>query len=130
MADKYLVISPSGGLRWEEFERDHWFPRMYEVIGCDCVEQVRTVIPGICIVIDESGKIKCPVQPHNELASRLYYGYHVGLDNIVGPAVVVALRPFGPYQELDWFPLDPAELARLSLHLGVAIPDQEVQHEG
>lgn len=123
--DKYLVIFPSGELRWVELSSGRRrLDQMDEIIGCDCVEQVRTVIPGICIVIDESGKIKSPPQPHNELASRLYYGYHVGADNIVGPAVVCALRPTGPYQELDWFPLDPAELARLSLYLGVKIPDK------
>lgn len=125
MADKYLVISTSGDLRWVELSSGpRRLDQMHEVIGCSCVEQVRTVIPGICIVIDESGKIKTPPQPHNELASRLYYGFLVGADNIVGPAVVCALRPTGPYHELDWFPLDPAELAKLSLYLGVQIPDK------
>lgn len=122
--DKYLVISPSGELRWEEFERDHWFPQLYEVIGCNCVEMVHTIIPGICIIIDESGKIKYPSQPHNELASRLYLGYLQGYGDIVGPAVVCALRPTGPYHELDLFPLSDAELAKLSLYLGVSFPDK------
>lgn len=123
--DKYLVIYPSGELRWVELSSGrHRLDQMHDIIGCSCVEQVRTMIPGICIVIDESGKIKMPPQPHNELASRLYYGYKVGMANIVGPAVVCALRPTGPYQELDWFPLDPSELAKLSLCLGVKLPDK------
>lgn len=126
MRAKYLVIEPSGGLRWEEFDSAHWFPRLYEVIGCVCVEQVHTVFPGICILIDESGRIKDPPQQHNELASRLYAGWLWGSDDIVGSAVVVALRPVGPLMELDWGPLDPPELARLSLYLGVPFPDSEV----
>ena len=121
--DKYLVIYPSGELRWVALSSNlRRLDQLHELIGCSCVEQVHTVIPGICIVIDESGKLKSPPQLHNELASRLYYGYHIGCDNIVGPAVVMALRPTGPYHELDWFPLDPSELAKLSLCLGVQIP--------
>lgn len=120
--DKYLVIYPSGELRWVELRSNLRLDQLHEIIGCSCVEQVRTVLPGICIVIDESGKIKSPPQLHYELASRLYYGYFIGCDNIVGPAVVMALRPTGPLQELDWFPLNDSELAKLSLYLGVKIP--------
>lgn len=127
MKAKYLVIYPSGELRWEEFDSDHWFHRLYEVIGCYCVEQVRTVFPGIAILIDESGRVKDHPQEHNEIASRLYAGYLFGMDDIVGPAVVVALRPVAPLMELDWGPLDPPELARLSLYLGVSVPDPEVR---
>lgn len=123
--DKFLMILPSGELRWVELSSGRRrLDELHQLIGCDCVEQVFTVIPGICIVIDGDGKVKYPPQPHNELASRLYYGYHVGAYNIVGPAVVFALRRTGPYQELDWFPLEPRELAQLSLCLGVKLPDK------
>lgn len=123
--DKYLVIYPSGELRWVELSSGRRrLDQMYKVIGCDCIEVVRTLIPGICIVIDESGKVKTMPQPHNELASRLYYGYKVGVDDIAGPAIVFALRSIEPCGELDLFPLDDVELVKLSLYLGVKLPDK------
>ena len=84
------------------------------------------VIPGgeYARIIDESGKIKNPPQQHNELASNLYYGWLRGLDDIVGPAVLAALRPTGPYNELDWYPLNTEELLKLE-KLGYNIPEKE-----
>lgn len=132
MTESHLMIYPSGELRWVEIERKpyEWIEgegldqhRLHELIGCDCLEQVRTVLQDIVLVIDESGKIKSPPQAHNELASRLYYGYQIGMDDIVGPALVCSLRPTEPYGEMDWFPLAPVDLARLSLFLGVELPD-------
>lgn len=134
MIEKYLVIHPSGRMEWTELERRPRFndvyngeealdlKDLYRIIGCDCIEQVQTVIPGIVIVIDESGKIKDPPQKHNELASRLYAGWHYGMDDICGPAVVFALKRTGPLSELDWFPLSPADEAKLSLCLGAVLP--------
>ena len=136
MIEKHLLFSPSGEISWIDLERKPNygpvyqgdpaldFDQIYSVIGCSCVEQVRTVLPNIVLVIDESGKLKDPPQPHNELASRLYYGYHVGMDDICGPAIVMALRRSGPYGEEDWFPLDSADLAKLTLFLGVLLPDK------
>lgn len=130
---KHLMIYPSGELRWVEIDRKpyEWIEgdgldlsRLHELIGCSCLEQVRTVLPDIVLVIDESGKLKSPPQAHNELASRLYLGYINGMDDIVGPALVCSLRPCEPYGELDWSVLSPADIARLSLFLGVAIPDK------
>lgn len=136
MVEKHLLISPSGAMSWIDLDRKPnfgpvyngdlalSFDHIYAAIGCSCVEQVRTVLPNIVLVIDESGKLKDPPQPHNELASRLYYGYHVGMDDICGPAIVMRLRRSGPYGEVDWYPLDQADLAKLSLFLGVALPDK------
>lgn len=135
MIEKYLLFSTSGDISWIDLDRAPnygpvyqgdpalSFDQIYAAIGCDCVEQVRTVLPGIVLVIDESGKIKDPPQRHNELASRLYYGYQVGMDDICGPAILMALRRSGPYGEEDWHPLDAADLARLSLFLGVKLPE-------
>lgn len=136
MVEKHLLISPSGEMSWIDLDRlpnygpvyngysALSFNQIYAVIGCSCVEQVRTVLPNIVLLIDESGKLKDPPQPHNELASRLYYGYHVGMDDICGPAIVMRLRRSGPYCEEDWAPLDPVDLAKLSLFLGVVLPDK------
>lgn len=132
MAEKYLRIDPSGEITWIQIDRVHYswcdadglsLDQVHAAIGCDCMEQVRTVIPGIVLLIDESGKIKDPPQRHNEVASRLYYGFLIGKDDIVGPAIVAAMRPTEPYGERDLFPLNQVELAKLSLCLGVELPD-------
>ena len=121
---KYLCIYPSGEVSWVDIvDTEDRIRPMHQIIGCSCVEQVQTIFPNICIVIDESGKIKFPAQEHNEIASRLYAGWLHGMDDIVGPAIVCALRPVPPFMELDWFPLNQVELAHLSLYLGIAIPD-------
>lgn len=137
MSEKYLRIDPSGDISWIKIDRVpyEWDPdysgmsldQIYAAIGCSCMENVRTVIPGIVILVDESGKIKDPPQKHNEIASRLYLGYLRGMDDICGPAIVCAMRPTEPLGEMDLFPLNSRELAQLSLHLGVPLPDQEIK---
>lgn len=130
MSEKYLRIDPSGVISWIELDRVPYdwtdgdgisLDQIYAAIGCTCMEQVYTMIPDIVILIDESGKIKDPPQQHNAIASRLYAGYAYG-DDIVGPAIVCALRRTGPLNELDLFPLNQVELAKLSLFLGEPIP--------
>ena len=123
MTEKYLVIHPDGKLTWEEIPREQMLDRLHEIIGCSTVEQVRTMIRGIVLIVDESGRIKDPPQNHNALASCLYYGWIAGMDDIVGPAVLAALRPVGPYHELDWFPLNEPELNTLR-NLGFQIPKE------
>ena len=118
MAEQYWVIHPSGELQLETIPRDQMLDRMHEIIGCDCVEQVYTIVPGVCIVIDESGKIKNPPQPFNPRASSLYNGWLCGRDPIVGPAILVELARTGPYDELDWFPLSPRQLFRVMSVIG------------
>ena len=121
MMEKYLRIDPSGCLSWIDADRSDLCYYFRQAIGCEWLENVRTVLPDICLAIDEMGKILRPPQPHNEIASRLYYGYHIGVDNIVGPAIVCAIHLVDG--ESDWVPLSPAELAKLSLYLGIQIPD-------
>lgn len=127
--DKHLVIYPSGEMKWVELHRARMFDDIYcgdyaydlndiyRVIGADFFEQVSLLLPGIVILIDECGKIKTPPQEHNELASRLYGGYQFG-DDIVGPAIF--FKQIGP----NIYPLEPVDEARLSLFLGVKLPDK------
>ena len=127
--DKHLVIYPSGDMKWVELHRARKYDdiycgdyaydlnEIYRVIGADFFEQVSLQLPGIVILIDECGKIKNPPQQHNEFASRLYGGYPFG-DDIVGPALF--FKRIGP----NIYPLDPADEARLSLFLGVNLPDK------
>lgn len=134
MIEKYLRIDPSGEISWIELERR---PRhgpvyggdegislsdLYSVIGCTCVEQVRSIIRDVVFFVDECGKIKDPPQALNPLASRLYVGSAYG-DPIVGPVVVFALRRTEPYGEQDIFPLSDHQLSLLSLCLGVKLPE-------
>ena len=127
--DKHLVIYPSGEMKWVELHRARKFDdiycgdyaydlnEIYRVIGADFFEQVSLQLPGIVILIDECGKVKTPPQEHNELASRLYGGYPFG-DDIVGPAIF--FKQIGP----NIYPLEPVDEARLSLFLGVKLPDK------
>lgn len=132
--DQYLRIDPSGEITWINIDRVPYswceaegisLDQVHQHIGCSCVEQVRTVLPGIVLLVDESGRIKTPPQRHNEIASRLYRGWLLGMDNIVGPVIVCAERPTEPLGERDLFPLSSAELSKLSLCLGVELPDIE-----
>ena len=127
MKVKHLVIYPSGKLEWVELDYNRRYDDIYEgeyayeldqihrILGCDCVEQVSLRIPGVVILIDESGKIKESPRLHNELVSRLYGGYAFGAD-IVGPAIF--FRQEGP----NIRPLLPADEVKLSLCLGVPLP--------
>lgn len=121
MMEKFLVISPSGELYWEEIKRIEMLDRLYEIIDCDSVECVTTVLDGISLIIDECGRIKDPPQEHNELASNMYLGWIMGRDDILGPAVLVSIGMVNG--EPDWVPLNEEQFARLSLYLGVAIPE-------
>ena len=133
MVEKYLRIDPSGDITWIELER---LPRhndiycgaeaidirdLYPVIGCSCVEMVRSIFGDIVFFVDESGKIKNPPQALNPVASRLYAGTAHG-DPIVGPVVLFSLRHTEPYGEYDIFPLTDSQLSVLSLALGAALP--------
>lgn len=120
MKENYLVMDPDNSIRWIQIDRSQLLPELYKAIGCDCVENVRTIIPDVCLIVDESGRVKHPPQKHNALASPLYLGFLLGADDIVGPAVVAAIHLVDG--ESDWVPLNAAELAQLRA-LGYPIPD-------
>lgn len=134
MSERLLKIDPSGEISWVSIDRKpyNWtvgdgfsLNQIYAAIDCSCVEQVRTVLPGIVLLVDESGRIKDPPKPHNEIASRLYAGWISGWDDIVGSALICALRPVPPLMEHDWCVLNHAELLKLSLFLGVELPEDK-----
>lgn len=135
MLEKYLLIKPSGELSWIELERRARHDDIYQgaeaisladlypIIGCSCCEQVYSVIPGIVFMVDESGKIKDPMQPYNPVGSRLYAGSAYG-DFIHGPIVLFSMQRTEPYGEYDLFPLSAAQESLLSLSLGVVLPEK------
>lgn len=113
----YLVIHPSGKLSWMEVDGSI-LDALHKTIGCYSVENVHTVLPDICLIVDECRRIKYPPQPHNELASRLYYGWICGVGDICGPAVVAAIHLVDG--ESDWVPLSPDELSRVCRYLQIS----------
>lgn len=115
--EKYLVIYPDAHTEWMECEHDQLLKSCYKVIGCSCVENVRTIFPDVCLIVDESGKIKHPAQPFNDLASTLYAGSIFGDDDIVGPAVVAAIHLVDG--EPDWVPLNDFELYIVTQHIAL-----------
>lgn len=126
---KHLLIHPSGKMEWIELHRvrrydDIYFGdyaydlnEIYRAIDAKFFELVSLRIPGIVILIDEVGKVIDPPKAHNEFVSRLYGGYEFG-DDIVGSALF--FKQIGP----NIYPLEPVDEARLSLFLGVALPDK------
>ena len=141
MIEKYLCIEPFGKVHWIELERKPRYNAVYNgqeaislkdlypILDCSCCEQVRTCLRDIVIMVDESGRVKTPPKPHNEIASQLYLGYHFAGDDICGTAVVFALRPTPPYGEQDLFPLTAAQELQLAQIIG-ELPDKEdLSHE-
>lgn len=129
MKVKHLLIEPSGKMSWVELDRERKYDDIYEgeygydldqihdLLGTDLFENVYSTLPSVVFLVDESGKLKNPPKQHNELASRLYGGYRFG-DNIVGNALFFRIE--GP----NLVPLTLADEARLSLCLGVQLPDK------
>ena len=105
-----------------------------KIIGCEWLEQVRTNVPDVVMLIDETGKIQRVPKPHNELASRLYNGWNpVLIDDIVGTAVLFGLRPTEPLGELDLFPLSFTQLVGVCEKMGIKeiiFEDEEVSDNG
>lgn len=115
--EKYMVIYPDGHTEWMETEHKNLLKTCYKVIGCDFVENVRTIIPDVCLIVDEFGKVKHPPQLHNDLASSFYRGWLFGDDNIVGPAVVAAIHLVDG--ESDWVPLNKDELIQVEGYIAM-----------
>lgn len=110
--ESYMVLYPDGHTDWIETEHDQLVKTCYKVIGCNCVENVRTIITDVCLIVDESGKVKNPQQMNNGLASIFYAGWYAGADDIAGPAVVAAIHLVDG--ESDWVPLNQQELDKVN----------------
>ena len=125
MAERYMVLETTGEIRWIETERESMIKAFTEAIGCERMENVRTIIPDVCMIVDEMGKVKANPQRDNWKATGLYWGgLHpikdkdeilirviLGKDPIVGPVVFAAIHLVDG--EPDWVPLNELELQRL-----------------
>ena len=115
MSDLYLVIEPSGDMRWERIEHDNLLQRLHQILDCLTIQTVNTLFDPITLIVDDAGKLKSPPKEYNEWAWYLYPGWLLSHDDIVGTAVVCATRedPESPYHEHDLFGLDFADYKRL-----------------
>ena len=121
--EKYMVIMPSGEIRWELVEPAERMKRFHEIIGTNILENVNTILPDICIIVDDYGKLRNPPQQFNVWASLLYAGFLRGADTIAGPAIVAAIHPVNEIGERDWVPLNQEEEQMLE-NTGL-YPDEE-----
>lgn len=120
LKEKYLVINPSGSVKWIHTDRKHMAADFRKVIRCNWLENVYTVLPGIVIIVDEVGKVRQDPQIFNPVASRLYGGAPYG-DFIHGPAVVACI---GLTDEgMDWIPLQQSQLQLLQNWLQIELPE-------
>lgn len=115
--EKYWVLDPDGSARQIEIVRLQMLEEFHAAIDCDDLENVRTVVPDVCLIVDGCGKIKVPAKRHNEMASRLYAGYLMGYDDIAGSAILAAIHIVDG--EPDWVPLNEWELSRVTAYTGV-----------
>lgn len=109
--EKYLVIDPDGSTRWIQIERENMLREFHAAVRSDSLENVRSTVRDVCLIVDEVGKLRNPPQPHNELASLLYAGWIMGTDDIVGPAIVAAIHLVDG--ESDWVPVSEFEWIRV-----------------
>lgn len=61
----------------------------YDIIGCDMIETVGTVIRGLVLVIDESGKLRDNWRSTVNTIATALYGYW--RDPIVGVAILASV---------------------------------------
>ena len=113
--EKYMVIDPDGSTRWIEIERSNMLQEFYQAIGTNFLENVCTIFPDVCLIVDELGKIKNPPQPHNDVASDFYRGWIMADDDIVGPAIVAAIHLVDGVS--DWVPLNQQEQEIVEGHM-------------
>lgn len=117
--ERYLVIYPSGRMKWIETEHENICVAFREAIGCNSLENVRLRY-GLCCVVDECGKIQNPPQQYNPFSSAFYNGFFFG-DPLVGPAVFCKIGLVDG--EWDWVPLDVMDLRKIQAVTGLLIPE-------
>ena len=121
--EKYPVIHPDGQIRigylpdgLTTHERLHAW---YECLCCSTVEVVHTIIPGLCLLVDECGKCYDESLPINIPASLLYAGTQYG-DPIVGYAILCSIGDRDG--EPDIVPPSAFHLAAFTAYTGYEIP--------
>lgn len=121
---KYFVIHPDHSTEWIVTDREHLLDTFHKVLDCDMIEIVRSIIPDICLIVDESGKMKTPPKAHNDLASSFYLGWLNGRDNIVGSVVVAAEHLVDG--EPDLVPLNVVEAMTFSSFIDSYYENKEI----
>ena len=121
--EAYFKIDHTGTVSRVQIDRKDMLPEFYRALDCNSLENVRTVLRDVCLIVDECGKIKAPVKPVNEYASCFYMGAINGLDYICGDVIIAAIHLVDG--DPDWVPLTSVELAMVIGYLfGVGYPEQ------
>ena len=72
--ETYFKIDTYGRVSKVQIERENMLREFYNALDCDSLENVRTMIPDVCLVVDECSKIRCPPRAYNDVASCFYRG--------------------------------------------------------
>lgn len=64
----------------------------YRAIDCDCIEVVQTVIRGLIMIVDESGKLKDGWQAKHNIVATTLYGRYGLVDPIVGDVILARVQ--------------------------------------
>lgn len=113
--ETYFKIDHTGKVSRLQIDRKDMLPEFYRALDCVSLENVRTVLRDVCLIVDEFGKIKQPAKPCNEVASCFYMGAIAGLDYISGDAIFAAIHLVDG--DPDWVPLTMRELVAVSHYL-------------
>ena len=116
--ETYFKIDPDGKISRVTIERKDMLPEFYKALDCDSLENVRTVLRDVCLIVDECGKIKTPAKSCNEFASCFYMGAIQGQDYIAGSVILAAIHLVDG--ESDWVPLSEFEFGCVTMYLAAA----------
>ena len=73
MKERYMVLGTDEEIRWIETEHENRIQAFKEAISCEWLENVRTIIPDVCMIVDEMGKVKAnPQTPQSALCPRSF----------------------------------------------------------
>lgn len=113
MREYYTMLKTAGAIVPVVIEQDQLLEGLHKALECDCVESVRTVLPGILLIVDESGKVKTPPKELNLYASMLYGGFIHG-EYIAGDAMLATERQVDG--EMEWAPLSSNQIQQVLAH--------------
>ena len=116
--ETYFKIDHTGTVSRVQIDRKDMLPEFYRALDCNSLENVRTVLRDVCLIVDECGKLSAPAKPVNEYASCFYMGAISGLDYISGDVIFAAIHLVDG--EPDWVPLTMRELVAVSHYLAGA----------
>lgn len=92
----------------DQSDSREWLQACYKAIECDCIETVPTVISGLILIIDESGKLKDGWETRYNTLATVLYGRYGLVDPITGNAILARV------QGDEIVPLTPSDIERVT----------------